>query len=196
MIVQVKQIFGSWDLGYTLHKHTISSTHMGHDNNGNSIWDTKRSEPGQALFQLKYRNDYTQVGPIAAELQKTLIPLFQNIGMIIPMPASNVRARQPVDEIANELGRLANIRVFNNIIVKSPAPQGSSQLKDMATRQEKDAALAGRFSINPVIKNEGCWNALLLDDLFDSGATMDAVCKVLKTYPKINKIYAAAVTWK
>ena len=40
------------------------------------------------------------------------------------------------------------------------------------------------------------WNALLLDDLFDTGATMDAVCRTLRTYKKIDRVYAASITWK
>ena len=136
------------------------------------------------------------MGPLAAELEETLLPRFGKIGLIIPMPASTVRARQPVEEIAIELGRLAKIPVFNDIIVKAPSPQGATQLKNLHTREEKDAALEGRFSINPSITNKGCWNALLLDDLFDTGATMDAVCRTLRTYKKIDRVYAASLTWK
>jgi len=145
---------------------------------------------------LKYRGDWSQVGPLAAQVETTLLPLFGKVGLIIPMPASTARARQPVYEIANELGRLTKIPVFDNIVVKAPAPDGSSQLKNLRSREEKDAALEGRFSINPSITNEGCWNALLLDDLFDTGATMDAVCKSLRTYKKINHVYAVSITWK
>jgi predicted amidophosphoribosyltransferase len=115
---------------------------------------------------------------------------------MIPMPASTVRAKQPVDEIAKELGRLTGIPVFPNIVAKSPAPHGSQQLKNLKTKAEKVAALEGRFTINPEITNDGCWNALMLDDLFDTGATMEAVCAALRTYPKINQVFAATVTWK
>jgi predicted amidophosphoribosyltransferase len=196
MEVQVRKLDGSWDLGYALNKHTLSSVFLGNDEYGHPRFDNTRSEPGEALYQLKYRNDWTQVEPLAAQLKTTLLPLLGKIGLIIPMPASTTRARQPVDEIANELGRLTGISVFNNIVVKAPAPQGSPKLKDLHSREEKDAALQGRFSLNPVIENEGHWNALLLDDLFDTGATMDAVCKTLRTYKKINHIYAASITWK
>lgn len=196
MQVQIKKLEGSWDLGYALHKHTLSSTYLGDDEYGHPRFDTTRSEPGEALYQLKYRSDWNQVAPIAAQLQATLLPLFEKIGLIIPMPASTVRARQPVDELATELGRITGIPVLDNIVVKSPAPEGSPQLKNLHSREEKDAALQGRFSINPSITNDGCWNALLLDDLFDTGATMDAVCKALRTYNKINRVYAASITWK
>lgn len=196
MKVLVKELDGSWDAGFALHKHTLSSVYLGDNEFGHPQFDTTRSEPGEALFQLKYRGDWAQVGPLAAELQQTLLPRFGKIGLIVPMPASTIRARQPVEEIANELGRLAKIPVFNDIIVKAPAPQGAPQLKNLHTREEKDAALEGRFSINPSITNEGRWNVLLLDDLFDTGATMDAVCRTLRTYKKIDRVYAASITWK
>jgi predicted amidophosphoribosyltransferase len=196
MQVQVRKLEGSWDLGYALHKHTLSSVYLGDDEYGHPRFDTTRSEPGEALYQLKYRADWNQVQPLAAQVQQTLLPLFGKIGLIIPMPASTVRARQPVNEIANELGKLTKMPVFDNIIVKAPAPEGSPQLKNLHGREAKDAVLDGRFSINPSITNEGCWNALVLDDLFDTGATMDAVCKTLRTYKKINHVYAASITWK
>ncbi len=196
MQVQVRKLDGSWDSGYALHKHTLSSVYLGEDEYGHARFDTKRSEPGEALYQLKYRGDWNQVAPLAIQVQHTLLPLFGKIGLIIPMPASTARVRQPVSEIAKELGRLTNIPVFEDIIVSATVPQGSPQLKNLNTRAEKDAALNGRFSINPSITNEGCWNALLLDDLFDTGATMDAVCKTLKTYKKISRVYAASITWK
>lgn len=196
MKVQLRKLEGSWDAGYALNKHTLSSEFIGYNEFGHAMFNTTRSEPGEALFQLKYRNDWSQVEPLAAEIKASLLPNFGDIGLIVPMPASTARARQPVDELAKELGKITNTPVFDNIIVKTPAPQGSPQLKNLSTREEKDEALNGRFSINPAITNEGCWNALLLDDLFDTGATMDAVAKTLKTYNKIGKVYVASVTWK
>jgi predicted amidophosphoribosyltransferase len=196
MQVNVRKLEGSWDLGYALHKHTLSSVYLGDDEYGHPRFETTRSEPGEALYQLKYRADWDQVKPLAAQVKTSLLPLFGKIGLIIPMPASTTRARQPVDEIANELGRLIDTPVFDNIVIKAPAPQGSPQLKNLHGREAKDAALQDRFSINPAITNEGRWNALLLDDLFDTGATMDAVCKTLRTYNKINRVYAASLTWK
>lgn len=196
MEVQIKKIEGSWDLGYVLHKHTLWSNYLGNDEYGHARFDTKRSEPGEALFRLKYRYDWHQVEPLAAQIRATLLPLFGKVELIVPMPASTWRARQPVTELANALGRLTATPVFARMIVKAPAAAGNPVLKDLYTREEKDAAMAGRITVNESITNEGCWNALLLDDLFDTGATMDAGCRALRTYRKINRIYAAAITWK
>jgi predicted amidophosphoribosyltransferase len=148
------------------------------------------------LFQLKYRSDWSQAEPLAAEIKASLLPMFGKIGLIVPMPASTTRIRQPVNEIAKELGKITDTPVFDDIVVKAPAAEGGAPLKNLDTREEKDEALKGRFSINPSIASEGRWNALLLDDLFDTGATMEAVAKILKTYDKINNVYVASITWK
>lgn len=104
--------------------------------------------------------------------------------------------QQPVYLLAEELGQITGVPVFDNIVVQSLAPERSPKLKDLPNREAKDAALAGRFSINSSIQNNGCWNGLLLDDLFDTGATTNAICNALRTYDKINHIYAASITWK
>lgn len=67
-------------------------------------------------------------------------------------------------------------------------------LKNLTTKEEKDAALKGRFSIDvavPVTRNA---SVLVLDDLFETGATMGAICTILQSHPKVATVYAAAVT--
>ncbi len=195
MDCQIKKIVGNWDLGFVLHKHVLSSTYIGDDANGRPQFETTRSEPGEALFRLKYRGDWAQIEPLSRQLHTNLIPLFSRVEFIVPMPASNRRARQPVTELAQALGRLADTPVFENILVRRGAAEGVLPLKDMKSRDEKLAALAGRFVIEDGIANEGFWNVLLLDDLFDTGATMEAACAALRTYRKVNRVYAVAVTW-
>ena len=159
-------------------------------------FDTTRTEVGEALFQLKNRGDWDQVEPLAQELATRVIPLFPDIGLIVPVPASKTRARQPVFEIAAALAKKMGLTYFDNIVQKAPAVAGAPQLKDLKTKAEKVAALADRFSINDQINGEGKWNVLVIDDLFDSGASMETVCVALETYNKIDKIYVAVLTWK
>ena len=68
MEVNVEQLQGNWDLGYSLDKHTISSTPIGYNAYGHMQFDTIRPEVGEALFQLKYRSDYDQVPIIASQI--------------------------------------------------------------------------------------------------------------------------------
>lgn len=137
MKVCVKKIEGSWDLGYVLHKHTLSSKYLGEDEKGYDRFDNTRSEPGEALYQLKYKGDWSKVDPLAKQIKETLLPLFEKIELIIPVPASTIRLKQPVNELAYALGALTDIPVFDKMIVKSPAPFGSPALKDLHTERIK-----------------------------------------------------------
>src|SRR5271156_5731203 len=118
MNVNIKKIEGNWDLGYALSKHTLSSEFTGYNEYGHPTFDTTRSEPGEALYQLKYRSDWSKVEPLAEEINKSLLPLFNEVGLIVPMCASVPRERQPVNEVARHLGKITNIPVFENLSFK------------------------------------------------------------------------------
>jgi predicted amidophosphoribosyltransferase len=193
MKTNVRRIDGSWDLGFVLDKHTISSTPVGYYENGRTKWDTTYTETGELVFQMKYRGQLQHAPVLAKAVAEVIAPMLPEFSMIIPMPATKPRARQPVTEVANALGQQLNIKVFDRMLGKAA---GGKLLKDLHTREEKDAELAGKITLNRIITNEGKWNALLLDDLHDSGASLDAACAALRQYEKIGEIYVAALTWK
>lgn len=193
MKVALKEIHGPWDAGWVLDKHKIKSTFIGHDAFGHPRFDTLRTEAGEATFQLKYRSDWSQAKPLAQAVADNICPMLSNIGFIVPMPASQVRDRQPVTEVAKELSALLNAPMFDDVLRK--APNGKS-LKDLTSKAEKMEAIGDSFSVKDRITNDGRWNVLVVDDLYDSGASMEAACKVLRDYPKVRKIYVAALTWK
>lgn len=189
----VKQIYGNWNLGYVLDKHTISSIPIGTNAYGHTVFDTTRTEVGESLYQLKYKGDWTQVEGLAAELVGTLCPKFPNIGMVLPMAASKPRQRQPVTELAQAVGRILNVPCFPEMLIK--APNGKS-LKDLNLKADKLEALQGLLSVNEIITTEGSWNALLIDDLFHTGASLESACAALKSYGKVKNIYVAALSWR
>lgn len=191
MNVSIKEIHGNWDSGWVLDKHVLSSSYIGDNQWGHAQFDTQRSEAGEASYQLKYREDWNQVEPLAQALATHIFPKCGNVGLIVPMPASKVRQRQPVTEVALALGRLVDKPVFESL-VKAP---GGPALKNLQTKEAKLEALAHRITVVDLI-NDGRWNVLLVDDLYDSGASMEAACNALRGYHKVNKIYAAALTWK
>ncbi|MDR3390828.1 MAG: ComF family protein [Sulfuriferula sp.] len=189
----LRQILGPWDGGWVLDKHTLQSVYLGDDEYGHPRFDTIRTEVGEATYQLKYRSDWAQVKPLAQAIADHICPKLPNIGFIVPMPASNPRHRQPVTEVANELGVLVKVSVFDNLLMK--AANGKS-LKDLNTKDDKIEAIGDSFSVNDSIQGGGPWNVLVVDDLFHTGASMEAACKVLRAYPKVRKIYVAALTWR
>lgn len=192
MQVAMRQVFGPWDQGWVLAKHTLSSTYLGDNEYGRPTFQTIRSEVGEATYQLKYRQAYGQVEPLAATLVEHVLPRFADVGFIVPMPASTARARQPVTEVALAVGKMIGKPVFTELLLKE---KGQS-LKDLHGKDEKLAALKDRMQIVNRIPNEGRWNVMLIDDLFDSGASMEAACATLRTYAKVGRIYVAALTWK
>ena len=196
MTVNLRKIEGNWDLGYALDKHMLSSTFTGNNEAGYPTFDNKRTQAGEAVYQLKYRQDWTQAPRLAKAVVTHLVPLFGNIGLVVPMPASTARTRQPVTEVAQETAKLLSINAFTELLVKNSVPNSSQSLKNMSSKAEKEAALLGRFRIDDTIKGDGKWTVLIIDDLFDSGASMEAACSALRSYAKIDKIFVAALTWK
>ncbi|MCH2488501.1 MAG: ComF family protein, partial [Erythrobacter sp.] len=116
MEVNLKPIYGPWADGYVLDKHTLKSVHIGDNEQGYPQFDTTRSEAGEALYQLKYANDYSQAKPLAQAINEHILPHFPKIGLIVPVPPSTKRTRQPVQEIANELAKMIGVEVFTDIV--------------------------------------------------------------------------------
>lgn len=192
MKVNVKEIGGNWSKGFALDKHILRSEFLGYNSSGYPEFNSTRSEAGEALFQLKYRDDQDQAQILAAQIVESIYPLLDTVGFIVPMPASKDRAWQPVTQIALEVGKLTALPVFQKILTKKPTGQS---LKDLGSRDERVKALEGKIQLGDEISGNGKWNVLLVDDRYDTGASVEAACAVLKTYSKVNKIYVATVTW-
>ena len=193
MKVNIKEIVGNWDKGYALDKHMWHSTFLGNNEHGHPQFNNERTEAGEAVYQLKYKSRWDQAEALAQAVTEQIVPLLGRIDLVIPMPASKHRAQQPVHMVAVALAKKLGVHSFEEILIKNYAGQS---MKDLTTRAEKEKALEGSISLKDQIGGDSKYNVLVLDDLFDSGATMKAACTVLRTYAKIDKIFIAALTWK
>lgn len=108
MQTNIKQLRGNWDIGFALDKHIISSEYLGDDEFGHARFHTTRTEAGEATYQLKYKRDWSQVSLLATAVAESIYPLFPCVDLIVPIPASNWRPRQPVTEVCKALGGLVN----------------------------------------------------------------------------------------
>ncbi|KQR82247.1 ComF family protein [Sphingomonas sp. Leaf343] len=192
MKVNPKAITGNWDKGFALDKHTLSSVYLGDDDNGHPQFDTTRTEIGEALFQLKYREGWGNIASLGSAMANGAKAAFAKIDLIVPMPASTVRARQPVTELAIEVARQLGRPVDLGLLQKGSTPQ----LKNLNTREEKDAVLAGVFSIHDAGMSAGPSDILLVDDLIHTGASLHAACAALRKSGKVGRIYVAAISWR
>lgn len=197
MQTNIRFIDGPWDLGFVLDKHTLGSIFIGEWPNGRPRFDTTYTEVGKALFNLKYRSDYGQIQPLVDTLQEVIEEnLKEKINLIFPMPPSDLsRSRQPVVELAKKLGKQMGIGCAGNGLTKGKL---DSPLKNANSKEEKLALLQGKFSTHEALSNEknGPLNILLVDDLFDSGASMEEASKALKSCCAIKNVYVVALTWK
>lgn len=193
MKVALRAIRGPWDAGWVLDKHMVKSVYLGDDEHGRPQFDNTRTEVGEATYQMKYRGAWDQAPLLARAVFDHIYPKLDHVGLIVPMPASTPRQRQPVTEVARELAKLVVPDTFENLLLKKP---NGKSLKDLKFKEEKEEAIGDSFYLNDQIQGDGPWNVLVIDDLYDTGATMEAACKTLRTYRKVGKIYVAALTWK
>lgn len=176
-----------WNYGISLDKHTISSTPIGHNEQGYMQFDTVRTAIGEAVFQLKYRDDFSQVETLARAVVTALAG--RRFDVVIPMPASRRRDRQPVHEVARRVAQLMGIAYQDQVLVKI---WSTGMMKDLDGYQARVKALAGCFSVNDTLR--GPCDVLLIDDLFDTGASLQAACTALRECASIRSISVVALT--
>jgi len=181
-------IEGNWAKGIAFDLHTLSSEYLGQDENGHDQFDNKRSEMGELVYQLKYKND-TSVVP-------KIIDLIQNIGNIdkfdafVTIPPTNKnRPQQPVNLIASELGKRVNIPVYLDALEKN----GGHQLKEITDPEQRAEELQKTmfFTKKHDLTNK---NILLIDDLFRSGSTLRVATKILLEEAKAQKVSVLTMT--
>ena len=189
--INPRKIYGNWFEGYALDLHTISSIFLGYDEFGHEVFDTKRSELGELLYRLKYRQDQNAIDDII----EVTIDFINNrwkdiIDGIIPIPPSRTRRKlQPVIEIAKGISDRLGITLFDNILIKA---KEKSELKNIFDFHERLEILKDNFIINDeLIKGK---QILLFDDLYRSGATLNAATEALYQQGKAEKIYVLTLT--
>lgn len=182
------RIPGRWRQGYVLDYHTLSSEFLGYDEFGRGVFDTKRSGIGELLYRLKYRSDKAVLDSIVDTALQFIASWKPNINIIVPVPPSKTRIFQPVIEISKALSSRLNIPCCEDCIIKS---QATPELKNVYDYNERIRLLETAFTINKPF--EGA-SVLLFDDLYRSGATLNAITEVLYDKGQTTHIYALALT--
>lgn len=193
MKVNVQRIFGNWDIGYSLDKHSSSSIFIGNNEFGHPMFDTTRTEIGEALYQLKYNSDRSQISVIGQQVVDSVGNYLQNASFIIPMPASKKRAFQPVNEVAKQVATLMDIPYIENVLVKTAY---TAQVKNIPSKEERINTLCSSFKVHDVLAEGSYNNVLIIDDLYDTGSSLEAATTMLRQYTKINKIFVVTITRK
>ena len=186
--IHPKEIKGSWDQGYVLDVHTISSTMIGYNEFGHPEFDTLRSELGEMVYRLKYKGDKGVVALVVEAIGNFVKDWGIHPDAVVPMPPSKQRSFQPVVEIAGELARSMNLPLRADSLRKTKATQ---QMKDVGDFGARVAVLEATFVSDEALAGKA---VLLFDDLFQSGATMNVAARTLKGQGRAKSVYALALT--
>lgn len=183
------ELEGSWTNGCAYDLHTVSSVHLGVDEFGHDRFDNTRSEMGELLYKLKYGSDLSVIGKIIQLLD--VIGGIETLDVIIPVPSSKRnRPFQPVDEIAKALGKHRGVTVLPGYLEK----QGTEQeLKSVNDPDERVRLLTGAIRIVGKENISGS-RVLLVDDLYRSGATLEACSNVLFQQAEIAELCVLTMT--
>ena len=188
-----QEIYGNWRAGYALDFHTVSS-HLLPD----GTYDTERTEIGELVFQVKYRNDRSKIQPIAEIAAKFVKEEFAVNGYsilpyldaVIPIPPSDTnRSFQLVPEIAAKIGQILDIPVISDYLIKM---KGTIPLKNLEGEENRQEQLHGAFKVQATSAKYRC--VLLFDDIYRSGETLTEVTDVLHKQGNISHVLVLTLT--
>ncbi len=179
---------GNWISGYALDVHTLHSTHVGINEHGHDVFDTKRSELGELLFRLKYRGDLSAVTEIVEAATDFLRRSRSRFDLIVPVPPSGSRPVQPVIVLAKAFGEALNLAVAECVTTTRPP----TQLKGAMDRNRRQELLEGLYAVERARTKRK--SILLFDDLYRSGATMNAIAELLMTQGNAKAVRVLTIT--
>jgi competence protein ComFC len=178
---------GNWKTGIAYDLHTVASTHLGVDEFGHDRFDNTRSEMGNLVYLLKYRNDQSVVSRIVELLDS--IEGIENFHYIVPIPPTNkARSHQPVTLIATALGERRNVAVLLDALRN----EGTEELKGVTDPIARLELLERAL----ILEGNECNGAkvLLVDDLYRSGATLRVATSLLYRQVQAEQVSVLTMT--
>jgi len=148
------------------------------------------TEVGNRVYAFKYKGEKTQLNWLLEKALQVLAehPPFKEVDAIVFVPSTKGgRPFAPVTLFAESLRQRLGIRTAYQLRkTRATRPQ-----KEMATLEQKRRNVAGAFAIHaPSVKGQ---RLLLVDDIYDSGATINECARVLKA-AGAAKVYALTLT--
>lgn len=183
------KIPGRWTNGFALDLHTTSSELRGHDGYGHAQFESQRSEVGELLFKLKYRQDKSVIPEIAEVIGTFIESYLPKMDLIVPVPPSTPRSEQPVILIARAIGERNKLPISEDCVWKI---RETPQLKNALEYDQRWRLLDGAFEVDPGLVAGK--TLLLFDDLYRSGATMNAITSALYDKGSAKDIFALTIT--
>lgn len=205
MKVELQKIQGNWNWGRALNIHTVSSTPIFDEDGEIAGWNTIRTDIGEELYRLKYWKSETnatkiqRVERISEKVNEVISKLIKKaskkldksfkIDYIVPVPPSQGRNFQPVEELAKKISELSSIPLDLKSLKKVKSTREIKGINDIHERQK---LLEDAFDIEAKIYKKK--NILVIDDLYRSGTTLKAITSVLKNKGKAKNVIVITIT--
>jgi len=159
-----RPLSGPWQVGWALEFHSRFS---------GSEWS--RSEVGDLAYRLKYNEDLSVLNKLVEQTLELLqtYPELAQADSIVPVPSTSERKIQPVMAYCEALAGKIKLPVLA-LITKVHQTRAQKELKTLA---QKRANVSGAFTLTASAKDR---RILLVDDLFDSGATLEEITHLLQ----------------
>ena len=158
-----RPLTGPWQTGWALGFHSRISG-----------GDWSRSDVGDLTYRLKYESD-TSVLPALVQQALDLLhahPEMNHADFVIPVPSSTERKINPVYLFCEALAGKIDLSM-QKLVTKTRQTQPQKEMKTLA---QKRANVANAFSLRGDVIGK---SILLVDDLFDSGATLAEITRLL-----------------
>lgn len=183
-----QQSQGAFNSGWALSNHT-------HVLNGTST--CQRSTIGSLVYTMKYEHSLVALHQLAETMADFITRRLKQIGAgpeyfaaIIPVPPTAVRLCQPVIELARTVSAMVGIPCDTDLLLKHTR---HAQMKTIQGYSVKRAILKDAMSVTD--QRYAGKRVLVLDDIIDSGATLDTSADMLKRHGGIATVNVLCATY-
>ena len=180
------KLSGPWVEGYVLDFHSFSATPT---DDPYYPYDMKYTELGRRVYRFKYRGDKTLMGDILDTAEEFIKGWKPPLEGVVPAPPSLSRGSQPVVELVRELATRLGLPSWEDAVVKVKATPAMKNIPDWSERQK---VLGEAVQAGPGDVKGKC--VLLLDDIIESGSTLQRAAEVLLKGGAVRAVYALALT--
>lgn len=188
MKLNIQGIQGPWCAGLVLDWHMTESQCIGNNEFGHPIFNNKRTEVGELLYQFKYQNDSSAGKDLIAVACKNLRACRVKFDVVVPIPPSRPNHKVTAT-IADGLACCLSSQYAPGGLQKI---NPTKQVKSIPDKKDRKQILHGAFRAEPDIL---CGKIILIvDDLYGSGATLGEATRVSYAQAKAGKVYVFAVT--
>ena len=179
-----------WIEGYAFSVHTLYSIYVGENEFGHPIYDTKRTQMGELVYQLKYKQNLSVLPQIITLLKSdsTFVSFIRKDFVLLVPATRKDRKFQPVEIVADAIGKEFGISIIKDMI----EAENHTEIKHVEKAKKIDI-LKSSYSYNDHPEIDRNSKIIIFDDLYSSGSTMNVVADLLHENGFTN-LYAFALT--